>query len=356
MKRSFVFKSSLMKKHLVLFTIILFFFSGNSQEKIEVIELSKMDSNQSYQFWLQIAEDSFGEPISIPVIVVKGKKSGPVLGLAAAIHGNELNGIGVIHRLLEELNSEDLSGTIIAIPGLNRFSVEQSQRLFVDKQDLNRLFPGKEKGNRSQQYVWNLNAKILSQLNYLVDLHTASFGRTNSLYVRGDFSNPMIKKMAAVQDADILLNSPGTPSAGASIGSNRTLRGEAAFQGIPAITIEYGNPQVFQKQLIDRGAIGLKNLLIELNMLEAKKTPVNKAVVCEKSYWIYTDQGGVLEVVVDLVENVKKGQLIAVLKDPFGMVSKKFFAPENGIIIGKSTNPINTTGGRILHLGVLEKK
>ena len=81
----------------------------------------------------------------------------------------------------------------------------------------------------------------------------------------------MAINQGAVQDADILLNSPGTPSAGTGIGSNRKLRGEAAFQGIPAITIEYGYPQVFQKQLIDRGAIGLKNLLIELNIQDAKK-------------------------------------------------------------------------------------
>ena len=83
---------------------------------------------------------------------------------------------------------------------------------------------------------------------------------------------------------------------------------------------------------------------------------MNKAVVCEKSYWICPDQGGVLEVVVDLVENVKKGQLIAVLKDPFGTVSKNSLALKMELCFEKNTNPINTTGGRILHLGVLEKK
>lgn len=343
-----------MKKYCCFLVIAFSSFMGIAQENIDRLDLTKIKEGQVKTFWLEVGNDGFNQPLTIPIIVVKGRETGPVLGLTSAIHGNELNGIAIIHQLIKDLNPETLSGIIVAVPGINRLSIEQHQRLFVDNQDLNRLFPGKKKGNRSQQYVWHLNTKILSKLDFLVDLHTASFGRANSLYVRGDFSVPIIKKLALVLDADILLNSSGAPSAGKSLGENRTLRGEAAFQGVPALTIECGNPQVFQKEIIRRGISGLKNLMIELEMLSAKKTNVASAIVCKKSYWMYTDAGGILDVIVDLTERVQAGQLVAVLRDSFGKDIKKYFAPEEGIIIGKSTNPINQSGGRIIHLGILE--
>jgi predicted deacylase len=185
-------------------------------------------------------------------------------------------------------------------------------------------------------------------------MHTASFGRINSLYIRGELGDEKISKMAMLQDADIVLNNKGVPSAGDNIAATRTMRAEAMLKGIPTITVEYGNPQVYQEDMVNRGVVGVKNVMKWLEMQSFTIPEIKPAVICKKSYWVYVDQGGLLEIPVELNQIIENGELIGVLKNPFGEVIKEYFAPEKGIVIGKSTNPVNIDGGRIIHLGILE--
>ena len=75
-------------------------------------------------------------------------------------------------------------------------------------------------------------------------------------------------------------------------------------------------------------------------------------MICSRSYWLYTNRGGLLTVLPNLVETVNKGDLVARQTDIFGEVIREYTAPEDGIVIGKNTNPIGETGARILHLGI----
>jgi predicted deacylase len=155
---------------------------------------------------------------------------------------------------------------------------------------------------------------------------------------------PMANKLAIIQNADIIVHNP--PSDG-------TLRGAADALGIPAITLELGNPNTFQKSLIHSGVVGIHNALCHLNMIDAEIQPLeNNTVMCKKSYWLYADQGGLLTVYAKLTERIGKGQHIASLRDVFGRRIKEYYAPENGIVIGRSISPVNHSGGRILHLGI----
>jgi len=339
----------------ILFILSQLVLNGqNTIETIEEIKLDQIEANSMNKFWLKILENGMSQPISIPLIIAKGKNPGPVLGMTAALHGNELNGISVIHQVMEEIDLKSLKGTVIAIPGLNAISIPLHQRRYIDKEDLNRNFPGKVKGNRSQQYVWQIGQKILSKVDYLVDMHTASFGRENTFYVRADLSDTTMAKMALLQNADIVLNNKGVPSANEQISVTRTMRAEAVLKGIPTITIEYGNPQVFQPEMISRGKTGIQNILSWLAM-NPNPVIINKpAVICKKSYWVFIEQGGYLEVIVALNQKVKKNERIAVLRNPFGDLVKEYFCPEDGIIIGRSSNPVNMSGGRIIHLGILQ--
>lgn len=344
-------------KQLVIVLSLFFSVMVSTQNEIEIIDsidLENIAPNQVKRYWLKLLDNGFSQPISIPIIILKGDGSGPVLGLTAAIHGNELNGIKVIQEIIDSIDIKNLKGTIIAVPGLNQVSVTQDRRRFFDEEDLNRIFPGKETGNRSQQYVWQINNKIISKLDYLIDMHTASFGRVNSLYVRADMTNEKIKQMALLQDADIILKNSGVPSAGANSSATRTMRAEALLTGIPTITIEYGNPQVYQPEIVSRGVAGIKNVLNWLKMQNFETLKHTEAKICNKSYWIYVDKGGLLEVPVKLNQIIEKNEVIGVLRNPFGDILKIYKSPERGIVIGKSSNPVNMTGGRIIHLGVLE--
>ncbi|MBW2713042.1 MAG: succinylglutamate desuccinylase/aspartoacylase family protein, partial [Deltaproteobacteria bacterium] len=112
--------------------------------------------------------------------------------------------------------------------------------------------------------------------------------------------------------------------------------------------------QRFQARYIRSSLAGLRNVLAETGILSRKPGKLGKPpVVCDRSYWIYTDLGGLLEVFPDVAEFVVKDQLIATLSNAYGDIVKKYLAPENGIIIGRSANPVGQSGARIVHLGIV---
>ncbi len=349
-----------MKRALTIWIVLL--AAGShllAQENIPVIDdlnLEALPARSKHRFWLKMVENGMAQPVAVPVIIIKGKATHPVLGMTAAIHGNELNGIEVIRQVLQDINPDSLEGTLIAIPGLNAISIPLNERSYVDEEDLNRIFPGKENGNNSQQYVWAITQKILPQLDYLIDMHTASFGRENTLYVRADLDDDKTAQMAYLQDADIILNNKGTPSANEQVTESGTMRAEAGLRGIPTITVEYGNPQVFQPDMIERGKTGVENVMRWLGITHGAIQKTQPAVICKKSYWTYVDRGGYLEVPVRLNQKISKGTAIGILRNPFGDVIKEYVCPQDGIVIGRSTNPINMNGGRIIHLGILDEK
>ena len=314
---------------------------------IEELDLASIPNGSMKHYWLKIVSDGFGNPVSIPLIIAKGIHDGPILGLTAAVHGNELNGISVIQRLFSEIDVNDLRGTIIGVPVVNVPSFMRKKRRFNDGVDLNHIMPGKENGNVSQIYAYRFVHRLVKHFDYLIDLHTASFGRVNSYYIRADMEQEATKKMALLQNAEIIVHNP--PSDG-------TLRGAADELGIPAITIEVGNPSVFQKKLIKSGIEGIHNVLCDLNMIDDELELSDKpTIICESSYWLYTDRGGLLSLSVDLRELLEKGQKIATIRDIFGNNLKEYEAPEAGIVVGKSVSPVNQSGGRILHIGLIKK-
>ena len=320
-------------------------------DKNKIINISSFDKELTPKghtgyYWLEVITDTFFTPVHIPVMVARGVEEGPTLGLTAAVHGNELNGISVIHRLFSEINPSELKGTIVGIPVVNVPSFNRKKRRFIDGVDLNHIMPGKKDGNVSQVYAFRIFEKIIKKFDYLLDLHTASSGRVNSYYIRADMSQPKVRELAMLQNADIIVNNP--PSDG-------TLRGAAEEHGIHAITLEVGNPNTFQRRMIRSGVEGVHNVLCHLGMIEDEVIPPQKkTILCDSSYWIYTNEGGLLSVKVDLLNHLEEGMQIASLKNIFGKEIKSYYAPENGIVIGKSISPVNQVGGRILHLGIFK--
>ncbi len=311
---------------------------------INEIALDKLPKGYIQHYWLALTEDAMGTPIKIPIMICKGISEGPVVGITAAVHGNELNGINVIQRLFNnDLEPEKISGTIIGVPIVNVPSYIRQERYFKDGSDLNRIMPGKANGTVAETYAHRFKEKILCQFDYLLDLHTASFGRVNSFYIRSDMSKSITKKLARLQNAEIILHAP--PGDG-------TIRAAAEDLGIPSITIEVGNPNMFQKKMIKSGLAGIHNVLVHLNIIADELDIDDESTVeCASSQWLYTDMGGLLNVHVGLLDIVDRDEHIASLRDVFGNEIKKYFAPERGIVIGKSVNPVSPTGSRILHLG-----
>jgi hypothetical protein len=295
---------------------------------------------------LELIHDGLGRPIRLPIMVARGKKPGPIFGITAAVHGNELNGIPVIHRLFQRIDINHLRGSIVGVVVVNIPGMLGHRRDIEEGHDLNRIMPGRPDGNLGEVYAHRLLDRVVRHFEYLVDLHTASHGRVNSLYVRADMLDSATAQMALLQRPQIVVHSRA---------SDGTLRGAASELGIPAITVEIGNPGRFQSEYVKGSLAGLRAVLAEAGMvprrpLHIKATPM----VCARSYWIYTDVGGLLDVLPNVTDRVEKDEVLARQTNIFGDVIREYRAPEAGVVVGRSVDPVAPSGARILHLGVEE--
>ncbi len=311
---------------------------------IDEIDLNKVKNHSKGTFKLNTVKNALGDYWQIPLMIAKGE-DGPIVGITAALHGNELNGISIVHKLWEKIDANNLTGTLILVPVLNVPGYLNGKREFTDGQDLNRIMPGKSSGSTSEVYAHQILTKIVKHFEYLIDLHTASFGRINSLYVRADMNNEVTAKMAELQEPQIIVNKPGAKG---------TLRYEAAQMGIHSITVEAGDPHIFQKKHVRTSIFGLNNVLLELGMIkEASDQIEHDAIICKSSRWIYAKNGGILRVFPGLTDEIKKGETIATISDIYGNKIETIVCPNDAVVVAKATNPVCEVGSRVMHLGFI---
>jgi uncharacterized protein len=311
---------------------------------ITELSLERLSRGERCRKWLHISGDALGRPLAVPVLAARGNEDGPILGLTAALHGNELNGIAVIQRFFRELDPAKLRGTVVGVPVLNVPGFLTQRRIFSDDADLNRIMPGSIDGGESDVYAHRLLDRLILRLQYLIDFHTASAGRVNTHYIRAEMDRPEAAALARLQNAEIIVHSAG---------AGGTLRPLLGKRGITCITVELRDPSVFQADVIERALVGLRNTLVHLGMIGGNITPPRTpAVECRRSFWMHTDRGGLLEVLPELGARVKIGEIVARLSDVFGTEIHEYPAVAAGVVIGKGVHVACGTGGRILHLGI----
>ncbi|MFT6631291.1 MAG: putative deacylase [Bacteriovoracaceae bacterium] len=310
----------------------------------EELRLSSLERGEVHRVNIHLSDNALGVPWKVPLIIIRGAEKGPILGVTAALHGDELNGISTIFKLIKEIDPKKLKGTLVLVPISNVPGYLMNQRHFSDNVDLNRIMPGKPEGSTSDLYAHQFISKIVSKFTYLLDLHTASHGRVNSLYLRADIDSEETRTLAYLQNPQIIVR---------KFDVSGTLRGWANDNGIPAITIEIGNSNAFQHSLIDETLEGILNTMKYYEMIEGEvEDLVTDATVCDNSYWIYSNKGGIADVFPNLADKVKAGEVIAKIYDVFGHVKEEIKADRSGVVIGKNVRPNCDAGTRILHLGV----
>jgi len=311
---------------------------------VETVDVGQLRPGAVHRLRLHLTEDGAGFPIMVPVLVARGRRDGPILGIIAGVHGDEINGLPVIHKIFENIEPRSLAGTVIAAPVVNIPAFERQRRRFIEGVDLNQIMPGKPEGSASDVYAHRLIDRLVRCFDYMIDLHTASRGRVNTLYARADLEDSVSAEMAHRLRPQIILHSPAR---------DKSVRGEASDLGIPSVTLEVGNPQQFQAEYIRSSVRGVRAVMSYLDISKARSVAESKEpILCRRSFWTYTDHGGLLRVAPRLCERVEKGEVIATLTNVFGDVIREYTAPASGVIIGKANNPVGHTGARIAHIGV----
>jgi len=284
-----------------------------------------------------------GVPVSTPILVVNGALPGPTLCLTAAVHGDELNGIEVVRRVLHDIDPEKLSGSVIGVPIVNLQGFRRGSRYLPDRRDLNRYFPGNDKGSAAARIAYSFFTSIVMQCNALVDLHTGSFERANLPQLRADLRNPDIVTLTQGFGATVILHS--NPAEG-------TLRRAATAAGIPAVTLEAGGPSVLELKEVKHGVKGIETLLHTLGMVRKMRLWGDPEPVYYRSTWVRANRGGILLADVSLGTTVREGDLLGTITDPMNNASTRLYSPYSGRIIGMARNQVVMPGFAAFHVGI----
>jgi predicted deacylase len=294
-----------------------------------------------------ITDLSTHTPINMPVQVIHGRRDGPVLFLSGAIHGDEINGVEIIRRVMKLGGLKRLRGTLIAVPIVNIFGFLNNSRYLPDRRDLNRSFPGRSSGSLAGRLADLFMREIVSKATHGIDLHTAAIHRDNYPQVRADLDNPVLERLARAFGAPLTIN------AGLREGS---LRAAAASIGVPVLVYEGGEALRFDELPIRSGVNGIVRCLRELGMLregKARKTTRQPALI-RSSVWVRAPQSGVVRAVVPLGRPVNADIVLGSVTDPFGSNEVEIRAPADGIVIGCSYLPLAHEGDALFHIGRLE--
>ncbi|MCP5162043.1 MAG: succinylglutamate desuccinylase/aspartoacylase family protein [Hahellaceae bacterium] len=308
---------------------------------------------------LQVGQLYTHTALHIPVEVICGKRAGPVLLVCAAIHGDEINGVEIIRRLLKTKLSRQIKGTLIAVPIVNVLGFVQRSRYLPDRRDLNRCFPGSEKGSLGARIANLFRTQIVDKATHIIDLHTAAIHRSNLPQIRTNMDHPVSALMAEAFGAPVIINS--TLREG-------SLRGNADENGLPVLTYEAGEALRFDEIAIAGGVRGIVGVMRALNMLgqpRSVKEPASKPisrpvkdkaapVVAKSSYWVRAEQDGILRPMVPLGARVEKDTILGVISAPLGEQELLVRAPTRGIVIGRVTLPLVNEGEAMFHIARFE--
>ncbi|MDX1808518.1 MAG: succinylglutamate desuccinylase/aspartoacylase family protein [Sulfurospirillaceae bacterium] len=285
-------------------------------------------------------------PTKLPIRVISGKKSGPIIFISAAIHGDELNGIEIIRRFRKLVILKKLRGTIILVPIVNVYGIMTLSRYLPDRRDLNRSFPGSERGSLASRVANIFYSEIASKCDFGIDLHTASIHKSNLPQIRTNLDHEQTLKLAIAFEAPVVLGSELREG---------SLRSVAKENGTPILLYEAGEALRFDETSIRIGVRGIVNVLRENGMLpkgSSKKTKkIKKApIISRSSQWVRSSESGILRTVKALGDIVVKNEIIAYIDEPLGDNTFSIKTPFAGVIIGKSEIPLVQEGDAIFHI------
>ena len=307
---------------------------------------------------LELGEGPAGNPRNIPVYIIHGTKPGPVLALTAGIHGDELNGVSVVHHLIhgddhiagtddDRISRDELAGTLICVPVVNIEGMLLEQRGAPDNRDINRLFPGKEQGNQSQRIAYALFQSVVRRADFLIDLHSAPHSRTNLPHVRANFERKECMELARAFGTHIILHSSGPKG---------SLRRTATKDGTPTILLEAGTAHRFEMEAVHAGIEGVLNVMGYLGMIERENRLPAVRLLVRRSKWARAEAGGLLYSLVNVGDHVSKGQEIALVTDPLGEQTHSIESPRTGVIVGLALNPLVRAGDPIANIVLCSAK
>ncbi|MCF1752338.1 succinylglutamate desuccinylase/aspartoacylase family protein [Mariniradius sediminis] len=301
----------------------------------------KVRPGQSLNIDIAIARLPTHTLIDLPVFIRRGKEDGPVVLISGGVHGDEINGIVAVRRMLEDNLIQPLRGTVILMPLVNVYGFLSNSRTFPDGRDLNRSFPGSKKGSLASQIAFMMSSQIIPQIDYGIDFHTGGRMLSNYPQVRVDFKDKKGFELARAFGTHFILDSPHI---------DKSFRKEAYKQRKHILVYEGGESMRLDDYAVEEAVAGTLRMLQFLEMVEKAPQP-KPGIILPESSWIRAKVSGIFTSSAKLGQEVRKGQILAKISDPYGQVKIPVKATHNGHVIGLNNNPVVNAGDALIHVG-----
>jgi predicted deacylase len=292
---------------------------------------------------LNISRLPSGTIIDIPVHVFRGAEDGPVVLLLAGMHGDEVNGVEIVRRLLRRKKLQPEKGTVIAIPVLNIYGFLNFSREVPDGKDVNRSFPGNARGSLASRVAAVFVQEILPWVDFGIDFHTGGASRANYPQVRCLLEDAASARLAQAFGAPFQLNAPFRI---------KSLRKEAAKNGKTIIVYECGESLRLAEAGIRTGMEGALRVLAALGLQKSELPPPAAGRVCQQARWVRAQVAGMFRTRVKLGQYIRKGQLIGSIADPYGEMSFSIKSPFSGYVVGLNHMAVINQGDALMHVGL----
>lgn len=295
---------------------------------------------------LPVADLYTATSLHMPMQVICGRKSGPVLFVSAAVHGDELNGVEIIRRLLKRKSLRSIRGTLLAVPIVNVHGFLNQSRYLPDRRDLNRSFPGSPKGSIASRLANTFLEEVVAKADYGIDLHTGAIDRSNLPQIRGNMDDAKTLDLARAFGAPVVVNSNIRDG---------SLRACAVEMGMPMLIYEAGEALRFDEVSIRAGIRGILNVMRFIGMIpKSKVSQSSQPLLARSTRWIRSPTSGIVSGKAALGSSITKGQRLATISDPLGVDEYTAKAPFDGIIIGRSNLPLAYEGEALFNIAAFK--
>lgn len=302
---------------------------------------------ESHRLLWVAGQTSYGSKLETPVYVIRGTHPGKTLCLTSAIHGDELNGIEIVRKLVNKLSPKKLHGTVIGVPIVNLLGFTQGSRYLPDRRDLNRYFPGNPNGSSASRIAYSFFEEIVGHCDFLIDLHTGSLNRTNMPQVRANLKIPAVVEFTTKFGSTAVLHSRKLQG---------NLRSEATNQGIPAVALELGEPGSLQQDHVEEGVRIVETVLSGLDMTHTLWEVGEAQPVFYSSRWVRVNSGGLLISKVEVGERVSEGALLGAMVNPITNESIDVVSPYSGRVLGMALSQFMLPGYAAFNIGIVADK
>lgn len=286
-----------------------------------------------------------GAEVSLPVHVLHGREDGPTVWIDGAIHGDEVVGIEIVRRVLQQVSAREIRGTLIAVPIVNVLGTMTGDRYLPDRRDLNRSFPGSARGSLAARIAHLMMTEIVAKSDVGIDLHTASDRRSNLPQIRCDLEDERTRELGEAFGAPVLYHARLRDG---------SLRSAAVDRGARVLLYEAGEAWRFDEWAITAGVDGVLRVLVRLGMIDPPpglEDPEHPSDVCWRSGWVRARRTGILRLDAQLGQKVREGERLGELLNSFGRRLALVKADRDGIVIGRTEAPLVNSGDALVHIG-----